>query len=127
MIERKIAFNRKGTITIELSVIFPIFCVIALSFVFYMHGIVLQIGMGVAAREGGREYSLNHNPEWAVARTQEVLNDFMIDRAIIQTRRAGAEMHVVVDRPYSIYVPFVGEKAYDLRRMYIFHAETQED
>ncbi len=119
--------NRQGTMTIELSIIFPIFCMIAMTFVFFMHGIVLEIGMGVAAREGGREYALNHRPERAVEKTQFVLDEFMIDKTTIHIHNRNGAMGIVVDRPYGIYIPFIGEKKYDLRRMMLFHPETVEE
>lgn len=119
--------SRDGTITIELSILFPVFCMIAMTFVFYMHGIVLEIGMGAAAREGGREYSLNHDREKAVERTRCVLEEFMIDRAAVHIHNSGEELGIVVDRPYRLYIPFVGEKNYELRRMLIFRADTLED
>lgn len=121
------ALNRSGTITIELSVIFPIFCMIALTFVFFMHGVVLEIGMGAAAREGARDYALNHDPVRAEARTQAVLNSFRVDRATVRLMTGGDEMRVVVDRPYGVYLPFIGEKRFELRRTAVFHADTLED
>ncbi len=121
------ALNRKGTITIELSIIFPIFCMIALTFVFFMHGIVLEIGMGAAAREGARDYALNHDPVRAEARTRAVLDSFRVDRATVRLMPRGDEMRVVVDRPYGVYLPFIGEKRYELRRTAVFHADTLED
>lgn len=119
--------NRGGNITIELSIVFPIFCMLALTFVFYMHGIVLQIGMGAAAREGARDYALNHDPERAQARTEDVLSSFRVDEAEIRLFRNGDEMRVVIDRPYGIYLPFIGLRAYELRRTAVFHADTLED
>lgn len=127
MILREWGLSRRGTITIELSILFSIFCMIAMAFVFYMHGIVLEIGMGAAAREGGREYSLNHDKEKALERTRHVLEEFMIDRATITLHTSGDEMGIVVDRPYRLYVPFIGERKYDMRRMLIFRADTLED
>ncbi len=117
----------KGTITIELSILFPIFCMIAVTFVFYIHGIVLEVGMGAAAREGGREYALNHDRAKAIERTQDVLDEFMISRASIHIHSSGEELGIVVDRPYRFYIPFVGERVYDLRRMILFRADTLED
>lgn len=120
-------FSCKGTITIELSILFPIFCMIAMTFVFYIHGIVLEVGMGAAAREGGREYSLNHDRAKAIERTQRVLDEFMIGRTSIHVHNSGEELGIVVDRPYCVYIPFVGEQRYELRRMLLFRADTLED
>lgn len=116
-----------GNITIELSVLFPIFCMIAWTFVFYMHGVALEIGMGTAAREGARTYALNHSAPGAELRTQEVLDDFLVKNATIRSESKGGQMKIVVERPYTVYIPFVGEKKYQLCRTFTFHAETLEE
>lgn len=117
--------NTKGNMTIELSIMFPIFCIIAMAFIFYMHGKVLQIGMGAAAREGAREYSLNHSYEEAQAKAQDTLDYFHIDKTKITYIRQGEKRGIAIERPYTLYIPFGGKQEIKLGRSIVFQKEPK--
>lgn len=120
-------FMNSGSMTIEISIMFPIFCIVAMSFVFYMHGMALQMGMEAAAREGAREIVRSGDVYSAQAIAQKVLDDFNIDKTTITVRDTTDLYGIIIDRPYEIYIPFVGNEQYKMRRVFFFYPDVLGD
>ena len=121
-----VRFIRKeedGNMTLEFGAMLPLFLMIVVGFVMFMNGIVIQIGLGVAAREGAREYSHSHYDVHAKEKAEEMLEMYNIEGATLTLIRGGNERGMTAEIPYKMRIPFFGEKTYQLARTSVFYME----
>lgn len=116
--------DNRGHIVVELAVIFPLIAMIAFAFIMYMHGIALQVGMGVAAREGARDYARTHYDVSAIERTENTLKTYGVDEYNVEIIRDGRYMGVSVKKDYKVFVPLLGNQTFHLNRSYVFYPNS---
>lgn len=115
--------NKKGHIVVELAFVFPILAMIAFTFVMYMHGVAIQIGMGVAAREGARSYATQHYDVQAEELAKEHLATYGVKGASAEIVRIGNDQGMKVTKDYQIFIPLLGPRTYHMARTIVFYPE----
>lgn len=113
---RKVLRCEKGTVVVEVAVMFMVVVLIAAGYVSFVQAMRINTAVKIAAREGARDYSITNSASSARERAKSELALAGIDpsKVDIEVSGSGKKRTLTIRAKRGFYIPFAGSYTFDL-------------